>query len=497
VNGYEFVISATVAASGLFAVFSWNAVFPDKRDCLILGPLPIRTRTLIFARLAAIGTALAGIVVAVDFFTGLAFSFTAAESLAGVARAFGVWWIAMMAAGIFTYCAVLCLQGVASQILTWRLFLRISGPLQLIALFAVLALLFLTPPFSLTMRHASGPGGGRLMELFPSYWFTGLLLRMMGNREPRFSPLAGIALRNLLLAVTASAVLYAAAWLRNVRRIAEAPDIAPSIRKFGGQFWKLPGKPLDRAIVLFTLRTIARSRQHRLLLAAYGGMGFALALAFSGSFLMGTSHERPDQPNVPLMTAGLLVLSVSVAGTRAIFGLPQTLPANWILRITAVHSPREYFLATRRALLLLAAVPVWTAAAVAYFSLWPARSALQHMLVLVLAGTLFADLTLYRFRKIPFACSWLPGGAQFRIKLGIWMLIFVIFAGTMTAVEFSAMHSALRFGGFVFCLGAAAVWAARRNFAFAASPANRLIFDEIPENEIFSLGLGDESYRAY
>ena len=30
VNGYEFVISATLGVSGLFAVFAWNAVFPDR-----------------------------------------------------------------------------------------------------------------------------------------------------------------------------------------------------------------------------------------------------------------------------------------------------------------------------------------------------------------------------------------------------------------------------------------------------------------------------------
>src|SRR5438034_291767 len=36
----EFLISTTMAIAGLFAVLSWNAVLPDRRDSLVLGLLP-------------------------------------------------------------------------------------------------------------------------------------------------------------------------------------------------------------------------------------------------------------------------------------------------------------------------------------------------------------------------------------------------------------------------------------------------------------------------
>src|SRR5437763_7521515 len=41
----EFLIAATMAIAGLFSVLAWNAVLPDRRDCLILGLLPVRVRT--------------------------------------------------------------------------------------------------------------------------------------------------------------------------------------------------------------------------------------------------------------------------------------------------------------------------------------------------------------------------------------------------------------------------------------------------------------------
>ena len=487
VNGYEFVISATLGVSGLFAVFAWNAVFPDKRDCLVLGPLPIHRRTLILARLAAVATALGCVVVSINFFTGLYFAF-AADTLIGVLLSATAWWTTMGAAGTFIFCVILSLQGLASQLLSWRGFLRVSGGLQLLALFAVLGLFFLTPPFALTMQHPSN-----LIQFLPSYWFAGLLLDLKGNHDHHFAMLAPIALRNLSISVACAAVLYIAAWIRNVRRIAEAPEIAPSIRRFPAAKWLLPRKPIDRAILLFTWRTIARSRQHRLLLAAYGGIGFALALAFSGSFFMGLTHDRWDQPNIPLMTGGLLLLAIAITGMRAIFVLPQTLQSNWMLRITAIQDPTEYFRATRRTLLVLAALPVLFGATICYFTIWPARSALEHMLALVLAGLVITDLSMHQFRKIPFACSWLPGGPQFKLKLGIWMLIFVIFASALTAFELWAMQNLIRFCVFITLLFFVARWAKRRNTEFAESPANRLQFDELPPAEIFALDLRPEA----
>src|ERR1700728_4221927 len=57
-NDTEFLISTSIAVAGLLAVLAWNAVFPDRRDCLVLGPLPVSTPVIIVAKLAAMATAL-------------------------------------------------------------------------------------------------------------------------------------------------------------------------------------------------------------------------------------------------------------------------------------------------------------------------------------------------------------------------------------------------------------------------------------------------------
>jgi hypothetical protein len=54
----HFLISTTMLVVGLFAVLSWESAFPDRRDVLVLAPLPVQARTLFLAKVAGVGTAL-------------------------------------------------------------------------------------------------------------------------------------------------------------------------------------------------------------------------------------------------------------------------------------------------------------------------------------------------------------------------------------------------------------------------------------------------------
>ena len=79
----HFLISTTMLVVGLFAVLSWESTFPDRRDVLVLSPLPVRGRTLFFAKVAAVATALSLTVLALNVFPGIAapFAFAAAPTL--------------------------------------------------------------------------------------------------------------------------------------------------------------------------------------------------------------------------------------------------------------------------------------------------------------------------------------------------------------------------------------------------------------------------------
>jgi pimeloyl-ACP methyl ester carboxylesterase len=389
---------------------------------------------------------------------------------------------------------LLAVQGIASQLLSYRLFLRVSSFLQLATFFVILGVYFLTPPLA-TVKGLTDPANQRTLSWLPSFWFLGLFQQLNGSIHPAFGPLAQQATKNLLVFSLIAFFTYALSYYRHMRRIIEQPDIAPADRSRASMrigslvVHQLFLKSLDRAILLFTARTIARSRQHRFLLAAYGGAGLAIALAYAKSLLYGSSRTPWYQLNRPLLVGTIVLLFFAVVAARAVFALPQTLPANWIFRVSAVHSPAAHFAAVRKTLFTLTAVPVCIISAIVYFSIWPGRPALEHMLVLIPVGVVVVEGSLYQFRKIPFTCSYLPGGANINVRLGIYGILFLLAAEVGTQLEFWSMQESARFAVLFGVLLAAALWARRITVDYAASPENQIQFEELPPGEVFPLDL--------
>ena len=482
---FEFLVASTMAVAGLFAVLAWNNVLPDRRDSLILGLLPVRTRTVFLAKIAAIASALGVAIVALNIFTGLLFPFLAIPEGGGwmaALQAFAGYWLAMAAAGLFVCCGMLALQGLAAQLLPYRYFLRVSSFLQLAAFFGILAAYFLKPPGA--------------VPWLPSSWFFGLQQQLSGAVP--FHPLAARALWMLLGVSAVAAITFLLAYGPSIRKIVEQPDILPGSRprRAPRLSYAILRRPVDRAIVLFTARTIARSRQHRLLLAAYGGIGLAIAFAYGRDLLYGPSDlyarrlgTHWNQLNVPLLMGGLVLLCFAVAGARAIFSLPVSLGSNWIFRLTAVHPPGCYFSGVRKALFAVTVLPVWLACAGGYFLIWPARPAAQHMLVLAIAAVFLVHRFLDQFRKIPFACSYLPGKSNLHVKLGIYGLAFLAIASFSIQIEYFAMPHPWRFAIFCGALALAAAWAWRRWWEFARSPYNWIQFEDLPQADVEALDL--------
>ncbi len=70
------LIATTMLVTGIFAVLSWETMFPDRRDVMILAPLPIRTPVMFAAKIAAVITALSITVFCLDLIPGLVAPFT-------------------------------------------------------------------------------------------------------------------------------------------------------------------------------------------------------------------------------------------------------------------------------------------------------------------------------------------------------------------------------------------------------------------------------------
>jgi len=494
----EFLIATTMAIAGLFAVLAWNVVLPDRRESLVLAVLPVRPRTVALAKVAAIATALGIATLAVNIFTGLAFPFVAAPAEAGmlgVARVFAAYWIAQMLAGAMVWGGLLAVQGVLAATLSCRLFPRISNGVQLAAFFGTLGAYFLQPPFS--------TAGFR--NWAPSYWFFGLFQTLSGTAVPQFRNWAARAGWGLAAVFAVAAVSFGCSYGRHLRRMVEQSDISPSGARTASRLaaWaagKMLRRPIDRAIVLFTARGLARSREHRLLVAAYAGVGLAIALAYAKDLLY-HSGARWDRPNLPLLAASLALVFFAVVGTRAVFTLPIAPRGNWIFRITAVHSPAAYFAAARKALFAVSVWPSMAVFAVGFAAIWPPGAALRHVLLLATAACLVAEIALHRFVKLPFACSYLPGKANLNVKIGIYLILLLFLGDGATRVELWTLERDSRFAVLLGIVLAWTLWARRRTVTFAALPHHEVQFEDLPPQplEIIDLhkdgtGTGERRY---
>jgi pimeloyl-ACP methyl ester carboxylesterase len=496
-GGAEFLIGTTMAIAGMIAVISWDSIFPDRKDALVLGLLPVGARTIFRAKAAAIATALGVGMAALNFATGLSYPFVAAEpSFAAVLRAFFAYWVTIAAAGLFVFSTLLGVQGLAAQVLSYRTFLRVSSFLQLAAFFLVLGVYFLTPgPSDVSLT----PTDAGMMSRLPSFWFMGLYQVLKGASAPIFATLAMRAVIGLLVAITVAGTTFALMYFRNMRRMIEQPDITSADRSrpaarlttwITARFFE---KPIERAVILFTARTLARSRQHRVMLAFYGGVGLAISLTYAKGMLYGFTANRWYEPNIPFRIAGFVMLFFAVIGLRAVFSLPVSLKSNWIFKLTAVHSPKAYFMAVRRSLYGFAALPVWIVAAVAYLAIWERIPAILHLAVMAAIGVVLVERALIEFRKVPFTCSYLPGRSNMRFFLAVYGIAFLFLVYIGTSIESELVKTGSR-SIFLFAVLTIVTLRARQRWrGFAGGPLERLQFEDVADVEVSPLDLHDGS----
>ena len=359
----------------------------------------------------------------------------ASSGFLGVLRSYSAYWFTMLAAGVFVYGSVLGAQGLAAQVLPRRLFLRLSGYLQMTAFCLIVGVYFLQPGFG-GLDDLSINSMARVIQWLPSYWFLALYQQLNGSLHPALEPLAQRAWMGLVGVVSGAAVVYTLSYWRTLRKIVEEPDIVPGALRLR---W-LPrfGTQPQTAIGQFTVRTLGRSRQHRLILGFYLGIGLAFtSLLLNGS---GAGMSNPwREKSMLLWAASVMLIALAAAGARVAFALPLDLRANWIFRVIGVRGGLESLKASRRALLLLSVAPVWLGTAIVCLWLWPSRQSAGHLVVLGLLGLSVADLCLLRFQKIPFTCSYLPGKS--RIHMVFLAAVAVLVVGSSgTTLERRALR---------------------------------------------------------
>jgi hypothetical protein len=406
-------------------------------------------------------------------------------------RWFAAYWITMLAAGAFIFCCVLAVQGLAAQLLPRPLFLRASSFLQLGILGLLIAVYFLQPLAVETGSLTAAQHTGRL-SWSPSYWFLGLFHQLCGS--PTLIVLARRAWAGLAAVTGVTTIVYTLSYWRTLRKIVEEPDIQPGVRRV----LRLPhfGTAMQTAVVQFAVRTLARSRQHRMILAFYLGLAFAITIFFMRSPAIG--HVLSDMadttdegrvPAAPQLAASVVIAACWIVGMRMVFALPIELRANWIFRVTPVRGGEPCLAARRRALAVMAAGPFWIAAALFFFATMPWRAAAVHVTVLMLLAGILAEACLYGIQKFPFTCSYLPGKTNFHMTFWWCVGLVVVLIEKGTEYELRALANPRAGAVLLTVLAILAAMARWRASAFAKSEEGELQFEDSPDPAVQTLGI--------
>jgi hypothetical protein len=486
----HFLIATTILVVGLFSVLCWESIFPDRGDVLVLAPLPVRVSTLFRAKTAALIAALSLSVLSLNVISGLVwpgyFSMTNGGGYLGMFHSLVAYWGTMLLAAAFMFGCVLGIQGIASLLLPRRQFLRLSALLQVVLFFLFITVYIIEPSLE-APKALVAPGNQRLLAWLPSYWFLGLFQQLNGSMLPAFAPLARRAWVGIAVATAVGGTSVLMAYFRMMGKIIETPDIVPGGR--GANLRLRFGTLLQTSIVLFSVRTLLRSRQHRMLLSFYLGAIFAIVLAYLKTslkllkLLHGASGDAVD---VSFFVASIWVMCFAIMGVRLVISMPLTLRANWIFRMTEIRGAAAYLSAIRRAFFVLAAIPAWLLMATLFLLRWPTWRIAGHLFLLALVGMIVVELSLYGFNKLPFTCSYLPG--QSKVHVVFWGCLLVWVPLVAARFEVRILSKPLDFIGIAILLALIAACARWRTTASAAS-AEGLIFEEEYPPELFTLNL--------
>jgi hypothetical protein len=432
-------ITMTMTAAGLVALVIWDGVFPDRRDARILGVLPVPGHVLIAARLLALAAVAAIMVTGVNIAPSLMYGLVlgmyggAANSIVGILAHF----IATSVAGIFVFTVLIAVQGVVLNLGGRRASDRIAVVFQIVFVVALLQMIFFLPRLSgllTTDLHNSW------LRVVPSVWFLGLYDVLGGRAVSGAGALASIALLATVATTAMTAGLFTLTHARLHRRALESQDSGHarwrSVRSLVNAITRRVTRHMtSRAIFEFTLRTLARSRSHRLLLSMYVGVALALVASALVPLVLRRGFAAVATPSVEMLSAPFVLSFFTLVGMRVAIAIPVEPRANWMFRLREPDDRVHTIDGVAVALLLAGVVPSVCLAAATAAVLWGVRVAVLHALFCGLMGWLLTELLLIRLDKMPFTCTYLPGRSRIGTLWPLYLNGFIAYCYVTAAAE--------------------------------------------------------------
>jgi hypothetical protein len=430
-------VTYSMVTIGVIAAFAWDSLGFSLLDAMVLGPLPIRGRTVIAAKLAAMALFLLAAAAAINVMTAVPFAMIASSHKAVVTA--GRHMIAHLAvtmcAAAFVFSGCVILRALFGLMRRGRA--AIASLMQFGMVSALLCFIVFVPT---ALQIVPIARAGRRVAQFtvrqqpipawsPTNWFLGLYEVLRGSGHGEFDRAATRAIA-ITLAVVAAAILTTFIGYRRQLQLALTPAASTGTRRTAGVQRAVAGliagrDPMARAIASFILATIARNRAQQAPIAINAAIGLAIVVA-------GLSRGTVDiasllHPRTAVLWIPLVLGYWTIIGLRAACFVPSELPAAWSFRSNAPDHARAYWSAVRAAMIAFIVPPVLLVdLLIAPLLGW--RMAVPYALVTSAVVVLLAEVVALTIDFIPFTRAYRPGHAKLRTRWPLYLIGLYCFA---------------------------------------------------------------------
>jgi hypothetical protein len=491
---FLFVITLAMTIVALFTTLQWPSLFPGLRDYLALASLPLRMRDVFVAKFTALLAFMSMAIVATTALPSILLPTVMGGGYGThlLLQVPGIFVSASLAA-FFVFFTLVTVQGVLLNILPVRLFPRVSLTLQGFLLSLFLCALPLV--FSIPDLHP-------YMELRPAWamwipplWFLGVDQVIAGHSEPFAVRLSLCALASVAASASTGVLVYLWSYRHHRTRVIESPGVegVSTQRAWSaaaaGRF--LPDLR-SLAVFGFIAKSLARSRQHRLILTAFAAIALALICeGFAGLVLEGGTLHHISTDTAAFQQAAIaipLALSLfTLAGLIYLFRLPVELRANWVFRIHEPGHAPGLLAGVESFVLFWGVIPVALLTLPVEIALLGARAGVQASLLSLLASLILMEMLLFPFEKIPFTSSYFPGQDPLIITVLKYGVACTLYIGVLSSFIRIALERSEPL--VIMLLLLVAGWVRARSARLGSRQIIRLEFEELAEPAVQLLGL--------
>jgi hypothetical protein len=452
---------------GMVTLLEWDVLFPDRRDFLNLAPLPVRLRTIFAAKLASFMLFVGLFSSAMNSLSSLLFAMNLAQwrsnSVLFALRHVLAHLTAAFAACFFVLFACVFLQSLLMAALTGMWYRRASTAVRFVLLAGLVFLLlaFLVEPGILDRSFRSLAElkelGAPFLRRFPPLWFVGLYEALLGTRDPIFLGEARTAALAVAFSMAAFVLAGGLSYYRHVLKTLEsrsAPVWLADLREvLAGCFRKLVlWTPEERAVFLFFGRTVRTSPKHRSTMSSY----LAAATGVIGLYIVGMRGRFGElvPGNVNLLVQPLFLSFVLLAAVRSVVEIPAAPEANWVFQVTETPWRRRYVTGLKKAIFFKWLAPLAGLVLAVHAPLWGFGPALGHAAFGLTVSGLGLEGFFLKYRKVPFACTFVPGKARLHARVVVLIFLSLIFLAAVGGIEKELLREPR---GFLVFFGVAAV----------------------------------------